>query len=459
MTDDTPLPFDLPAVRRKKLTVDFDGGNQSSDGGLLLLREAERKIGVCRRLADAMPDHRDPNRLRHAMFEMVMARSSAIACGYEDANDFDRLRHDPLMKVAVGRCPQSGAALASQSTISRLENAPSKSEATRLCAALVDQLATTVKPGRLEILDIDDTFCAAHGGQQLAFWNAHHDERGFASMHIYHVASGAPVAAILRPARTPKGTEVRTVIKHVTRRLRQHWRHTRIVWRGDSHYGRAEAMDWAESNGEDYIFGLPGNAALDALTAETAKHLRFHHAARSQEKLRTHVSFMYQASSWPRPRKVVARLECSLQPDSQASVTSMGMRQEVDIRYVVTSLKGSAQHLYENVYCARGQMENLIKLHKAQLASDRMSCHSATANQVRLALHTAAFWLMHAVRAAIPQTDPFAKAEFATIRERLIKIGARVIEHIARIRIQLPTSCPQGGLFRAIALGLMPSAP
>jgi Transposase DDE domain group 1 len=135
------------------------------------------------------------------------------------------------------------------------------------------------------------------------------------------------------------------------------------------------------------------------------------------------------------------------------------MRQEVDIRFVVTSLKGKAQHLYENVYCQRGQMENLIKLHKAQLASDRMSCHSATANQVRLALHTAAFWLMHGVRAAIPQASPLATAEFATIRERLIKIGARVIEHIARIRVQLPTSCPEGALFRAVALGLMPSGP
>src|ERR1700719_3706239 len=158
------------------------------------------------------------------------------------------------------------------------------------------------------------------------------------------------------------------------------------------------------------------------------------------------------------PRKVVARLECSLQPDA-GETTSTGMRQEVDIRYVVTSLKGAAQHLYEDVYCQRGQMENLIKLHKAQLASDRMSCHSATANQVRLALHTAAFWLMHGVRAAIPQTSPLATAEFATIRERLIKIGARVIEHIARIRIQLPTSCPEAVLFRAVALGLMLSGP
>src|SRR5260370_6360859 len=135
------------------------------------------------------------------------------------------------------------------------------------------------------------------------------------------------------------------------------------------------------------------------------------------------------------------------------------MLQEVDIRYVVTSLKGSALHVYEIVYCQRGQMESLIKLHKAQLSSDRMSCHSATAIQVRLALHTAAFWLMHGGRAAIPQTDPLAKAEFATIRERLIKIGARVIEHLARIRIQLPTSCPEGALFRTVALGIMPSAP
>jgi hypothetical protein len=455
MTDATPLPFDLPSVRRKKLTIDFDGGNQSSDGGLLLLREAERKLGVCGRLAAAMPDRRDADRVRHAMFEMVMARASAIACGYEDAIDLDRLRYDPLMKVAVGRCPESGAPLASQSTISRLENAPSKSAAARLCAALVDQFGASVKPGRQEMLDIDDTFCAAHGGQQLAFWNAHYDERGFASMHIYHVASGAPVAAILRPARTPKGSEVCTVIKHVTRHLRRHWPKTRIVWRGDSHYGRVEAMEWAEDHDEDYIFGLAGNAALDALVARIALNLRFHHAMSSKPKLRTFASFMYQAGSWKRPRKVVARLECSLQPVPGET----GMRQEVDIRYVVTSLAGSARHLYENVYCQRGQAENLIKLHKAQLASDRMSCHSATANQVRLVLHTAAFWLMHGVRAAIPRTSPLAKCEFATIRQRLIKIGARVIEHIARIRIQLPTSCPQAALFRCIALGLMPSGP
>jgi hypothetical protein len=172
----SPLPFDLSAVRRKKLTVDFGGGNQSSNGGLLLLRHAERNLGICRRLADAMPDRR-ANRIRHEMFEMVMARVCAIACGHEDAIDLDRLRHDPLMKVAVGCCPQSGAPLASQSTVSRLENAPRKTEAARLTAALVDQAGATIRPRKQEIFDIDDTFCAAHGAQQLAFWNVHHDER------------------------------------------------------------------------------------------------------------------------------------------------------------------------------------------------------------------------------------------------------------------------------------------
>jgi hypothetical protein len=276
-------------------------------------------------------------------------------------------------------------------------------------------------------------------------------------MHIYHVGSGAPVAIILRPARTPKGTEVRTVIKHVTKLLRERWPNTRIVWRGDAHYGRVEAMEWIEENGDsDYIFGLPGNPVLDKQVAAVADNLIIHHAKSSQEKVRTYTSFRYQASTWTRPRKVVARLECSLQPDLGGTTTN-GMRQEVDIRYVVTSLKGSAQHLYEDEYCQRGQMENLIKLHKAQMASDRMSCHSATANQVRLVLHTAAYWLMLSVREAIPETDPLAKAEFNTLRERLIKIGARVIERLARIRIQLPTSCPEGELFRTIALGLAPS--
>ena len=458
MTQTNPLPFDLPAVARKKLTVDFDGGNQSSDAGLLLLRAAEKKIGVCARLAAAMPDRRDPTRIRHDMIELVAARVLAIACGYEDGNDLDTLRHDPALKMAVGRCPDSGDPLASQSTISRFENAPTKTDAARLACALVDQFTARVTPAHRDIFDIDDTFDAAHGGQQLTFWNAHHDERGFAPMHVYHAGSGLPVAAILRPAKTPNGREVRTVIKHLTKRILKTWTKANIVWRGDSHYGRAEAMQWCDGNGVGYIFGFPGNSVLDAMVAEASDHLRFWHAQSDAPKLRCYKMLDYKAASWSAPRRVIARIEASMQPEPTPSSPD-AMRQEIDVRYVVTSLTGNAELLYEGVYCQRGQAENLIKLHKSQLASDRTSCHSATANQVRLCLHTAAFWLMHTVRAAIPQGHALAKAEFNTLRLRLLKIAARVVEHISRIRVHLPSSCVEKTLFRAIALGLSPSGP
>jgi Transposase DDE domain group 1 len=487
MDDLTPLRFNLPAVRRKKLTVDFDGGNQSSDAGVLLLRAAEQKVGVIRRMATALPDRRDATRIRHRFAEIIGARVFGICEGYEDAIDHDRLRHDPVLKMAVGRCPESGAPLASQSTISRFENAPTKTDAARLACALVDQFAAHVTPSHRDIFDIDDTFDAAYGGQQLTFWNAHHDERGFAPMHVYHAGSGLPVATILRPAKTPNGVEVRTVIKHLTTRIRKTWSQScrnqscrnqscrnqscrnqscrnqsgpstqpNIVWRGDSHYGRVEGMDWCDANGVGYIFGFPGNSVLDAMVAETALHLRFWHAWSDQPKLRCYKVLEYQAGSWSAPRRVIARIEVSLQPDPSPAHPD-GMRQATDVRYVVTSLEGDAERLYEGVYCQRGQAENLIKLHKAQLASDRTSCHSATANQVRLMLHTAAFWLMHTVRAAIPEGHALAKAEFNTLRLRLLKIAARVVEHASRIRVHLPASCSEKALFRLIALRLSPS--
>ena len=459
MTEPTPLPFDLPAVRRKKLTVDFDGGSQSSDGGLLLLREAERALGICARLARSLTDRRDPTRIEHRLVELIRTRVLAICCGYEDGNDLDRLRHDPLLKLAVGRCPESGGALCSQATMSRLENMPSRREAVRLTAALIDQFCASfpTPPGEIT-LDIDDTLDIVHGGQQLSFWNAHHDERCFMPIHVYHVESGKPVVVILRTGKTPAGREVRTVIKHVTRRIRCHWPATRIIWRGDSHYGRVEAMAWCEANGCDYIFGFRGNSALDARVADNAETVLLRHAAGEERKARACVAFGHRPRSWPesaqQERRFVARIEVSFQETRSGHLT-----QATDIRYCVTSLEGDPEHLYETVYCARGQAENLIKLHKAQLASDRTSCHSAIANQVRLVLHTAAYWLMHTLRSRLPRTSPLARAEFTTLRQRLIKIGARVIEHAARIRVHLPTSCPERSVFAQLAAGFVSAAP
>lgn len=458
MAEPTLLAFDLPAVARKKLTVDFAGGNQSSDGGLVLLREAERALGVCQRLAASLDDKRDPARVQHSLIDLIKSRVFAICCGYEDGNDLDRLKRDPLLKMAVGHAPESGFDLASQSTISRLENMPGRKEAVRLTAALIDQFcASFATPQTALTLDIDDTLDRVHGGQQLSFWNGHHDERCFLPVHIYHVASGKPVVMILRTGKTPNGREVATIIKHVTRRIRRHWPGCRITWRGDSHYGRIEAMQWCEANSCSYIFGMQGNVRLHARVAAASRRLAHQHARGSTEKKRRCLSFRYKPRrGWGRKqRRFLARIEVSWRPAG-----ADGQRvQETDIRYCVTSLRGKPEHLFEAVYCERGQAENLIKLHKTQLASDRTSCHSAIANQVRLVLHTAAYWVLHALRSGLPSESPLARAEFATLRLKLIKIGARVIEHAARIRVHLPTSSPQRETFAALAISLRAAVP
>jgi len=438
MSEDIALPFDLPSVCRKKVSVGFDGGQLSSDAGVLLLRGVESTLGLAGRLASCLRERRDPDLIEHSVEEMLKLRMFAIAAGYEDADDCDWLRHDPVFKMAVGRLPATGEPLCSQPTMSRLENAPSKIEIARAMAAMVDQFCESYRRAPASItLDIDDTFDAVHGHQQLALFNAHYDERCFLPIHIYEGGSGKPVAVILRQGKTPAGVEVRTILKHVIGRIRGHWPEVCILVRGDSHYGRVEAMEWCEEQGVDYIFGFGGNPVLRAMTQGVADALCVERATSSAAKLRSFATLSYGAKSWSKERRIAARLEA----------TPKGL----DIRYVVTSLQGTAQHLYETVYCGRGQAENFIKWHKAQLASDRTSCRDPKANQFRLILHTAAYWLLLAARNAIARRSPLSLAEFATLRLRLIKIAARVIEGAARIRVFLPSACPDRAVFRALA--------
>ena len=234
MQDDSLLPFDLPAVCRKKVTAAFDGGAISSDGGLVLLREAERRLGLSAMLAKCMRDRRVPARISHQIDEMLRFRMLAIACGNEDADDCDALRCDPLFKLAVGRAPESGEALCSQPTMSRLENMPSKMEAARMTAALVDVFCQSfpAQPASI-MLDIDDTCDPVHGQQQMSLFHAHYDTRCFLPIHVYHVVSGKPVVMFLRQGKTPSGDEVRTVLRHLVRRIRRHWPATAITFRGD----------------------------------------------------------------------------------------------------------------------------------------------------------------------------------------------------------------------------------
>jgi hypothetical protein len=447
MRNDTTVAFGFPAIARKTITAAFDGGRLTSDGGVMLLAAAERRLGLADRLAGLIADPRNPLLVTHSVADILRARMLLIACGYEDGDDLDHLRSDPGFKLACGRLPDSGADLCSQPTVSRWENAPTLREVVRMTYAMIDTYcASYQRPPAAVMLDIDDTVDVVHGHQQMSLFNAHYDERCFLPMHVHDTAAARPVALLLRPGTTPSGEEIRRHLRRLVRRIRQHWPNTRLTIRGDGHYGRPEVMAWCEANAVTYILGLPGNTVLSGLVEPVADETRVQRAINQAEAVRRYTEIRYGAKSWRCERRVAARIEA----------TPKGL----DVRYVVTNLRsGTAEWLYDTLYCARGQAENLIKLHKSQLASDRTSCRSPLANQVRLVLHTAAYWLMLTVRNAIPRPQTLAAAEFTTLRLRLIKIAARVTETATRVRIAFATACPEAALFRGIARSLQPAGP
>ena len=428
----------LPAVAGKPVHVTFDGGRLTSEAGILLLAGIERRLKIAERLAACLEDPRAPERVRHGLAEMIRYRALLIAAGYPDGNDCDALKADPAFKMAVGRLPESGEDLCSQPTISRLENLPGATALKRMMAAMVDLFCDSFDPvPRRILLDIDDTEDRAHGGQQLSLWNAHYDSRCFLPIHIYEATSGKPVAVMLRPGKTPDGAEVALVLRHVIGRIRARWPAVEIVVRGDSHYGRPEAMAWCERRRIGYIFGLAGNPVLLRRVGALAEDAALGRLAGEGEKVRRYGEFRYAAKSWGVERRVITRLEAG--------------PQGADSRFIVTNLPGLPKALYEKVYCARGQAENLIKAHKLHLASDRTSCTRATANQFRLLIHTAAYWLMLTLRGLAPRTSFWREAQFDTIRLGLIKVAGRVREMVTRIRIALPTAYPYQAGFALLA--------
>jgi hypothetical protein len=433
-----PLPG-LSPVCGKPVVARFDGGRLSSDGGVLLLAEVERRLGVAERLARCIEDPRCPDRIQHDLAEIIRFRALAIAAGYPDANDFDLLRRDPAFKMAVGRLPETGGDLCSQPTMSRLENLPGPVALKRMMAAMVDLFCDSydVVPRRI-VLDIDDTEDRAYGQQQLSLFNAHHDSRCFMPIHIYEAISAKPVAIFLRSGKTPDGIEVALVVRHVVRAIRARWPRVDILIRGDSHYGRPEAMAWCERNRVGYIFGLAGNKLLLRRVTQEAEQAALDRLdAPADSKLRRYTEFQYGAKSWGTERRVIARIEAS--------------GQGVDSRFIVTNLTGLPKSLYEKIYCARGQAENLIKAHKLHLASDRTSCTKATANQFRLLIHTAAYWLIHTLRGLAPKNSFWRDAQFDTIRLALIKVAVRVTEMVTKIKVSLPTDFPYQQGFSSLA--------
>jgi hypothetical protein len=408
MLEDSLLPFSFPAVERKKVSAAFDGGRITADGGVMLLAAAERALGIADRLARLITDPRNPLLVTHSVADILRARMLAIACGYEDADDLDHLRTDPGFKLACGRLPDSGTDLCSQPTVSRWENAPNL----RMTYAMIDTYcASYTRPPRAVTLDIDDTLDVVHGHQQLSLFNAHYEERCFLPIHVYDTATSRPVAVLLRTGTTPSGVEIRGHLRRLVRRIRSQWPNTRLTIRGDGHYGRPEVMAWCEANGIDYIFGLAGNAAVDRLVEPVADDVRVRRAQTQAPVVRSYCETRYGARSWRCERRVAARI----------GATTQGL----DIRYVVTNITGgSPQWLYDSLYCARSGREP-----------------------------------DHKLRDAIPRPQPLATAEFTTLRVRLIKIAARIVETASRVRIAFAAAHPEAAWFASLARCLQPTGP
>jgi hypothetical protein len=413
----------------KAVRVAFDGGHLTSDAGVVLLAQIERRLGIAERLARCLTDPRSPERIHHTLAEMIRFRVLLIAVGYPDANDCDALRSDPAFKMAVGRAPESGRDLCSQPTMCRLENLPTATALKRMMAAMVELFCDSFEqvPRRI-VLDIDDTEDRVHGRQELALFHAHYGGYCFLPIHVYEAITGKPVAIILRPGKTPDGAEVTLVLRHVIRAIRARWPKVDILVRGDSHYGRPEAMSWCERERVGYVFSVAGNKVLLRRTAGLAEEVAMRRVQGEAAKVRRYGEFAYAAETWNTERRVITRVEAS--------------ERGADSRFVVTNLAGTPRWLYEVVYCARGQAENLVKAHKVHLASDRTSCSKATANQFRLVLHTAAYWLLHTLRALAPKRSFWRAAQLDTLRFALVKVVGRVTELVSRIELALPSDYP-----------------
>ena len=434
MDKENQILFPFTPLKGRKITAVFDEPMVSSDGGLMLLREVLIETGIIRSLANALHDPRHPSYVDHPLEELLTQRVTQICCGYEDANDCDSLRDDPLFKMTAGRFPEQ-TALASQPTMSRLENQVSVKELLRIAYALIDQFIASFDPApEAIVLDLDPTADTVHGTQQLALFNAFEDEYCFMPFHLYDGLSGKLITTVLRPGKTPTDREIISVLKRVISRLRKAFPKTRLIFRADSHHTKPAVMDWLESRGVDFVTGLGINQRIKEQFAGVLEEARLKYK-RTGREARTFASGFYQAKSWSRARRVICRV----------LVTANGE----DMRFIVTSFEHSgAKYLYETVYCGRGAMELMIKDHKNGLNSDRTSCHKFTANQFRLFLHSAAYVVMHYLRREKLKGTQLACAQFNTIRLRLLKIGARIESGRTRILLHFPQAFANLSEFR-----------
>ena len=438
MTECNGLPLEFSSLGRKNFVADFQGGDLTSDGGLPLVREVDRKIGLIDALDAALYDPRCPWLIEHDQRTLLAQRIFAIAAGYEDLNDHQTLRNDTLLQTLTDRRLKCGQKeqdpLSSPPTLCRLENRITRSDLVRMSEVLVEMfIASHDTPPEELVLDFDATDDPIHGNQEGRFFHGYYDHYCF--LPLYVTCGQQLLVAYLRPANIDGAKHSRAILKLLVDRFRQVWPKVKIIFRADSGFCRWRLMRWCDRHGVDYLTGLAQNEVLKRLARRTMITARWQHRATGQ-KQRLFEEFHYAAKTWDRQRRIIAKAEHSDQGENP--------------RFLVTTLAGDAQGLYDDLYCQRGDAENRIKEQQLGLFADRTGCHAFLANQFRVLLSAAAYVLVETLRRVGLAGTELATAQAGTIRLKLFKIGGRIVRSVRRFVIHLASGFPLHALYHTV---------
>ena len=428
MEQDNQLGFEFPGLGRRKIEANFAGGQVSSDGGVMLLRQVDRWLGFTTRLDRILPDQRNPLFIQHSQESLLRQRIYGLALGYEDLNDHDSLRHDVLWQTATDRAEQLGSC----STLCRLENRAGRKEAWLMHQVLFEQFVKSFStPPKELILDFDCTDDRVHGMQVGRAFHGYYYDYCFLPLYVF--CGEQLLVSYLRPSNIDPAKHAWAILAKLVGALRERWPEVKIILRADSGFCRWKMLRWCEAHQVDYLVGIAKNERLKALSAKLGQRAERKHG-KSGEKVRLFKRFKYRAGSWDKKRCIIAKAEHSAQGANP--------------RFVVTNLIGSAQRIYDQIYCARGEMENRIKEQQLGLFSDRTSCHYWWPNQFRLLLSSCAYVLLEALRRLGLQSTELARAQVGTIRLKLLKIGAVITRNTRRVRIWFSSAFPLKHLFK-----------
>jgi hypothetical protein len=436
MTKCTASVLEFPRCQGRRVQAEFSGGAITSDGGVVLLRQVDQRIGLTARLAQALPDPRDPARCEHRLRDLLRQRIYGLALGYEDLNDHQSLRQDLAVQTAVDR----DSPLASPATLCRWENRASRAVAWTLHEVLVEQfIASFSQPPEELILDFDATDDPVHGHQEQRFFHGYYDHYCFLPLYVF--CGEQLLVSYLRPSNIDGAQHAWAILALLVKRLRQVWPSVRIILRADSGFCRWRMLRWCERHQVDYLIGFAQNRRLNALAQPRLAHAEQLYQT-SQCKQRLFSDVQYAAQTWDRPRRVIIKAEHGPKGSNP--------------RYVVTNLLGKSHVLYRERYCARGDMENRIKEQQLDLFADRTSCHAWWPNQFRLLLSSCAYVLVTALQRLGLGGTALATAYVGTLRLKLFKIGAVVLRNTRRIRLLFASHYPYKDLFLTLVARLCP---